>query len=84
MARTPEYQQFLDVVENGKQLDINPNEETIATSEEIGWWKQFQIRRAIHHARYDTATGVEIHLLVSHRISLPTTAAVRTNMRERK
>lgn len=84
MPRSPEYQQFLDVVENGKNLDFDPNEETIATPEEIGWWKQYQIRRAIHHARYSTATRVEIHLLESHNVLLPTTAAVKTKSHERK
>lgn len=84
MPRSKEYQQFLDVINDKKKIDVDPDEETVATPEEIGWWKRFQTTRALHHARYDTSTGVEIHLLDSHNIPVSQRARARTRQRERE
>ncbi|MBI5151351.1 MAG: hypothetical protein HZA34_02125 [Candidatus Pacebacteria bacterium] len=82
MPRSQEYQRFLDVIQGRKKDDLLPHAETTATAQEIGWWKQFQIRRAIHHARYGVATNAEIHLLHEHGISVSRMAKVRTQSHE--
>ena len=78
MSRKPEYQEFLDRV-GGRKPDPRPSdEETIATKQEIGWWKQLQVQKAIHAARYAIATPVQIHLLESKNIPVSDAARRRT------
>ena len=60
MPRNPEYQRFLDIHE-GRLPDTNSKEEeTSATDQEIGWWKQQQFKRAMRHARAGEATEIEL------------------------
>jgi len=83
-TRDPEYQRFLDLV-NGRVVDELPSDqETVASEKEIGWRKQFQIRRALYNARYHIATPVELHLLWIHRVPLPSRAKERTERVVRK
>lgn len=82
MSRSLEHQQFLDSIQGRKKDDLSPHGETTASSQEVGWWKQFQIRRAIHHARYGIATTAEIHLLQKHGITVSKMAKIRTKSSE--
>ena len=50
MARNPEYQFFLDIIDGRKEDDSPKDLETQATSQEIGWWKQHQFKRAMRKA----------------------------------
>lgn len=82
MPRSLEYQQFLNIIHGWKKDDLSPHAETTASKKEIGWWKQFQIRRAIHHARYGVATAAELHLLQEHGITVSKMAKIRTESLE--
>jgi len=77
--KNAEYYDFLKSI-NGETPDTlgKEEEETVASPQEIGWWRQYQIRRAIHHARYGKATPVEIRLLKNHDIPLSSQAIERT------
>ena len=73
MPRNPEYQHFLDVVA-GRQTDGGtPTEETTASDQEIGWWKQHQFRRAMRHARARNAIDLELRYLANHGYIYPAT-----------
>jgi hypothetical protein len=63
-----EYDLFIQTVKGEIPDPIGKDEETTATPRQIGWWKQFQFRRALNHARHGQATGVELHLLKTHGI----------------
>lgn len=78
MARNEIYQEFLDHLSGRKPDDLPQSEEIPATQQEVGWWKQYQIRRALRHARMGVATPVELHLLASHEVTLPSRASDRT------
>jgi len=82
MTRNLEYQSFLDFVHGREKDNLLPDEETIASVKEVGWWKQFQVGRAIRHARNGIATSVEIHLLEKHGISVSRMARRRTKLNE--
>lgn len=82
MTRSLEYQSFLNAIQGREKDDLLPDAETIASVKEVGWWKQFQIRRAIHHARCGIATSVEIHLLETHGICVSRMARRRTKSYE--
>lgn len=78
----PEYLEFMRVV-TGKCPDcLAADVETSASEQEIGWWKKFQIGRAIHHARYGKSTPVEIHLLITHGIPVSLGARKRSKTGE--
>jgi len=63
MPRSAEYQHFLDFV-TGKCFDSLPKDiEKPASKQELGWWKQYQVRRAIGHARRGRATKTELTFL---------------------
>lgn len=66
MPRNPEYQYFLDSVNGVIPDELPPNRETKATQQEIGWWKQWQMARAIRHFRSNTQTREEKNYLRNH------------------
>lgn len=73
MPRNPEYQRFCDAV-SGKASDNLPiDQETSASTQEIGWWKQHQFRRAMRHARAGEATEAEYRLLANKGYYYPKT-----------
>lgn len=73
MVKNPEYAEFINHVE-GRTADALPkDEETVATEQEIGWWKKFQFTRMIRHARSGQATDIELRHLAEHGIFYPTT-----------
>lgn len=73
MIRNLEYQNFLDIV-SGRKKDVDPPDlEIAATVREIGWWKQYQFRRAMRKARAGKATEVELIYLARHGYYYPNT-----------
>jgi hypothetical protein len=73
MPRNPEYQRFLDI-QAGRVKDPDPKDvEIAATEQEIGWWKQHQVRRAIHNARAGKATLTELIFLAKKGKYYPST-----------
>ena len=73
MPRNPEYQRFLDITA-GRKKDPDPQDvEIAATTQEIGWWKQLQFRRAMRNARAGNATLVELRYLANHGYIYPST-----------
>lgn len=66
MTRNIEYHEFLDYVEGRKKDTFPENQETTASKQEIGWWKKFQVARAIRHAREGVATPTELSFLARH------------------
>jgi len=73
MARNPEYQDFLNVI-GGRKKDMDPVDlETTATSQEIGWWRQHQFRRAMRKARAGEATELELIYLAKRGYFYPDT-----------
>jgi hypothetical protein len=75
---SPEYHEFMQHVLGQIPDTLPPDEETTATPQEIGWWKRYQISRAIHHMRYGRPTRVEIHLLQNHGIPVSRRARAST------
>lgn len=77
MPRNPEYQAFVKAVSRktwGESYDDLPQDEEFpATDQEVGWWKQYQFRRAMKHARASCATIIELRLLAEHGYFYPTT-----------
>ena len=73
MARNPEYQFFLDIIDGRKEDDSPKDLETQATSQEIGWWKQHQFKRAMRKARAGKATKAELIYLAKRGFYYPTT-----------
>ena len=63
MARSVEYQGFLDSISGRKDDPLSRDEEVPATEQEVGWWKQHQVRRAIVKLRRGKATSVDCHLI---------------------
>lgn len=61
--RNPEHQTFLDHIQGRRQDSLPRDLETTATGQELGWWKQYQVRRAIGHYRRGMATKEELHLI---------------------
>lgn len=55
----PDYKTFTSLVEGRIQDDLPLDLETVASPQEIGWWKQFQFRRALRHLRMGISTPVE-------------------------
>jgi len=78
MRRSIEYQTFLDHIGRRVKDQLPRNLESTANINEIGWWKQHQIRRGLKHARYEAATPVELHLLRAHNVPFPWRAKERT------
>lgn len=72
------YYEFLRFIEGKIPDTLGKDEITEATKQEIGWWKQNQIRRAIHHIRYDKATREELRLLRRHDFPISSQALERT------
>ena len=82
MARNPEYQHFLDSI-SGRKLDTLPqDEECPATEQEVGWWKQHQVRRAIRKCRDGSATIIDYRLLRNKTTIIPS-AATRKRIKQR-
>ncbi len=78
MPRNEQYQQFLNVVNGIEDDGIPQDEETEATKQEIGWWKQHQVKVAIHAVRYGVATPDQLHLLQEKGIVVSQFAKERT------
>lgn len=76
--KNQEYYDFQKFIEGKIPDSLARDEEVPATPQEIGWWKQHQIRRAIHHMRYSIATPPEMHLLRTHGILTTPSARQRT------
>ena len=73
MARNKEHKPFLDFVE-GRTEDPYPRRvEIAATDKEIGWWKKYQLKRAIEHAEDGEATLEELIFLAKRGKIYPET-----------
>ncbi|OGJ37839.1 MAG: hypothetical protein A2383_02000 [Candidatus Pacebacteria bacterium RIFOXYB1_FULL_39_46] len=73
MPRNPDYQKFLDIHVDGQPDGLPQNQESVATPEEIGWRKQYQMRRAIGKARRGVATREDLIYLAKHGLYYPDT-----------
>ncbi|MFC1726911.1 hypothetical protein ACFL0Y_00090 [Patescibacteria group bacterium] len=82
MARSPEYQLFLDIVSERKPDTLSKIIEYPATEQEVGWWKQHQVRRAIRKCGNGSATPVDYHL-VRRKTSIIPSLATRKRLKQR-
>ena len=65
VSLSEKYQAFLDV-QAGEGDGLPKDKATTATKKQIGWWKQYQMTRAITHARAGKATPEELRYLAKH------------------
>ena len=68
MPRNPEYQEFLDFVYGKRQDPLAKDLETTSSEQEVGWWKQYQVRRAIRKAGRGEATPTDLIFLARKKI----------------
>ena len=71
----PDYQNFGGFVEGRIKDKLPLDQETVATLQEVGWWKQFQFKRALRHLRRGEATLVEQRYLQNKGKIIPCRAA---------
>jgi len=78
MARNPLYQEFLNANRKGYVDPLPQDFETEATTQEIGWRQQLEVRRAMHTMRYGIATPQQLALLEDKHKKIPAGAVIRT------
>ena len=68
-GKITEYMRFYSYVNGKLNYDGLPRDEEFpATREEVGFWKRFQVERAINHARRGEATLADLNFLRRHGI----------------
>ena len=74
MKEKTAYQKFVDFQRSTEPDDLPQDLVTEATDQEIGFWKRYQMTRAINNARAGKATPVELRLTGRKEILYPDTS----------
>ncbi len=82
LGRRKEHQHFIDCISLREADTLPRDKEFPANQDEVVWWKQHQVKRALRKCTQGTGTLVDLSLVVNKTNIVPS-AATRERIKQR-